>query len=330
MSRDPNRLLFVLSARGKTTWKQYVEAVDFLSSHAPLDWHESGGTASHSSLLQSLQALGHCDVTYSDTGSVIEITPACLCRLPLAGLPKAVLVGARCLETCRQVVDTAKTTGGQVTVTVMKRPGPLGLLPDTVVVEAISEKALSEFGGTLGVAYLPVPPAWTIINWCGALPEVLEQLKYTYASSLNWPRYDYSAASLEFARTPSNSFPRFSRYRNPVTGLPLHLFFLHDSGAEVDPCWGKYMLLHLLKAAVSVYDDRRFALYVPVTAPLPALIARAVCLCSGQPPTHLKRDGLLPHISCSHWLVFSGVPPQIAMTAMAKAGQTPVTKDIGD
>lgn len=323
MSADPNRLLFVLSARGRTTWREYREAVDFLAGDVSLTWKETGGTATRSCLLQSLQGLGHCDVVYGEAGSIISISPPALCRLPKAGLPKAVLTGARCLQTCDQMRHAAKATGDEVKLSFSRHPGPLGLLPDTILVESVSEGTMAKFCDNLRISCATVPPAWTLVNWCGTLPEVEAQLDRQYPKNFNWLRYDFSAQVLDFIRTRSDSYPRLTRYRNPVTGLPRHVFFYDGYGAEVDLSWGRYLFLKSIGLNVIAYDEKRFRLCVPVKVPLPALIPRAVCLCSGQPPMYLRRAGLVSVINCADWLMFEEVPPQIAIAATSKVGQKP-------
>jgi hypothetical protein len=62
---------------------------------------------------------------------------------------------------------------------------------------------------------------------------------------------------------------------------------------------------------------------VPIMAPLPALIARIVCLCSGKPPVHRFKESYVRALGCRDWLMFEDVPPQIAMAALSKVGQSP-------
>ena len=145
MSTDPNRLLFVMSARGSMTWAQYRETVDFLSASGSSEGRRIEGVASRSGLLQCLEALGHCDAHYDRGESTISVTPPALCRLPRAGLPVAVLTGARCLRTHEQMVAAAEAGGGKVRLTVEHLPGPLGLLPDTIQASAPSEEAMAAF-----------------------------------------------------------------------------------------------------------------------------------------------------------------------------------------
>jgi len=325
---DPNRLLFVISARSRMAWTDYCEAVDFLSA-VNLGGHRVAyGTATRSGLLQCLEALGHCDSFYDDGQSTITAAPPSLCRLPRAGLPVAVLAGARCLKTQEQLVDAARAQGDAIQITRERHPGPLGLIPDTVLLESESEDALTAFAASLGLCCPHIPPAWTLVNWCGRLSEYEATLDYHVPENFGWSRYDFCTRSHAFLRTHSESLPRLTRYRNPTTTLPVHVFFRDGSGAEVDLSWGRYLLLNAKNITVTAYDDRRFRLCIPVGIPLPSVIARSVCLCSGRPPIHRSADALVPGYECRDWLIFEDVPPQIALAALSKVGQTPTKIEI--
>ena len=328
MSADPNRLLYVISAHGEITWARYCEAVDFLSKQVSDRWQETGGAAARSHLLRSMQALGHCDVIYKDGLSIISIVPPALCRLPRAGLPIAVLTGARWLHTYQKMRETAAITNVKVQLSTSRNLGPLGLLPDTVLIETSSEEAMMMFCEKLGITYIQIPPAWTLVNWCGNLAELEQTLDFRHPATLNWPRFDFSIQALDFIRVEAHSFPRFTRYRNPTTQLPLHIFFSEDRGAEVDLLWGRYLILKSSGVSVTAYDERKFYLCVPVKVPLPSVVARAICLCSGQPPRNLQREGLIPGLNCSDWLMFDNVPPQVALAALSKVGQSPEKAEI--
>lgn len=328
MSADPNRLLFVISARGSMKWAQYCEVADFLSASSCVRGRMIEGMATRSGLLQSLEALGHCDAYYERGESTIIAAPPALCRLPRAGLPIAVLTGARSLQTQYQMAETAKSRGGAVRLKVLRHPGPLGLLPDTILVESESEDAMQGFCADLQISCAAVPPAWNLVNWCGTLSEYGATLDYRIPETLNWARYDFDANSYGFLRKTSDSFPRYSRYINPTTGLPLHVLFRDRLGAEVDLNWGRYFIMQLKDITVAAYDERRFRLCIPVKMPLPGVVARTVCLCSGKPPIHRSKEFLVNGVACQDWLMFQDVPPQIAMAALSKVGQYPARVEI--
>lgn len=328
MSVDPNRLLFVISARGSMTWTQYCEAVDFLSADRSERYWITDGTATRSGILQCLEALGHCNAHYEQGKSTITIAPPALCRLPRAGLPIAVLTGARCIQTKREITESAQASGEAIQLITESHPGPLGLLPDTILVKSESEAAMKDFCEDLKILYADIPPAWTLVNWCGTISEYEATLDYRIPETLNWARFDFNVNSQRFSRATSYSSPRYSRYLNPTTGLPMHVFFRDILGAEVDLSWGRFLLLMLKGITVTAYDESRFRLCVPVKTPLPTVVARTVCLCSGKPPVHWSKAPLVENLNCQDWLMYEDVPPQIAMAALSKVGQSPTRINI--
>lgn len=328
MPADPNRLLFVMSARGSMTWPQYREAVDYLSASGPSQDRRVDGAASRSGLLQCLEALGHCDVLYEQGESTISITPSTLCRLPQSGLPVAVLTGARSLQTHEEMVAAAGSSGGKIQLKAEPHPGPMGLLPDVVRVSATSEEAMAAYCDGIGIQYTKTPPAWTLVNWCGTLSEYQATLDFCIPDTFNWARYDFDINAHEFGRETPETFPRYSRFRNPTTGLPKHVFYRDRLGAEVDLNWGRYLLLNARGITVTAYDERRYRLCIPIKVPLPGVVARTVCLCSGKPPVHCQMENLLPGKDYQDWLMFEEVPPQIAWAALSKVGQAPARVDI--
>lgn len=323
MPADPNKLLYVITARRRMTWSDYREAVDLLMMEGIDRTRFDHGTETRSGLLQCLEALGHCDVYYDQGQCTIVATPPSLCRLPRAGLPVAVLTGARSSKTKDQLVEAADAQKSAIQIRTECHPGPLGLIPDTVLIEAASEDVLATLAASLGLRYPDIPPAWTLVNWCGTLTEYESILDYRIPAIFNWIRYDFCVASCTFQRTHSDSFPRLSMYRNPATTLPMHVFFRNDTGAEVDLNWGRYLLLNANGTTVTAYDEKSYRLCIPLRIPLPTVIARSVCLCSGRPPVHRSAVALVPGCDYRDWLMFEDVPPQIAIAALSKVGQTP-------
>lgn len=328
MSDDPNRLLFVISAKGKMTWANYCEALDFLSPSNFGRLRIIDEAANRSGLLQCLVALGHCDAYYEDGKSIITSTPRALCRLPQAGFPVAVLTGSRCLHTKKHLVSSLTACNGAVQIITEPQPGSLGLLPDKILVKSESEAAMVAFSAELDLYYPLIPPAWTLVNWCGSLSEYEATLSYSISRRLNWTRYDFCLNTQTFIRSSSESSIRYSRYLNPTTRLPLHVFFRGDHGAEVDLNWGRYLFLNAMGVSVIAYDERRYRICVPVKMPLPSVVARSICLCSGQPPVYLSRNSLVQGFDCEDWLMFEDVPPQIAIAALSKIGQSPARVEI--
>jgi hypothetical protein len=328
MSEDHNRLLYVISARQSLTWASFCEAVDKLTADNPTTFQLTDRTATLGGLLHCLEALGHCDTYYHEGQSKTTITLPALCRLPIAGLPVAVLTGLRWQDTQVQLRESKQVRNGTVQIITKNYSGLLGLIPDKLLVRAETENILLDFCNDMKLMYPLIPPAWTLINWCGTLKEYEETLDYRIAHDLNWPRYDFCPEFSVFTYRHNQSLPRYSRYRNPTTGLPLHIFFRNEKGAEVDLRWGYYLFLNAHEITVTAYDAKRYRLCLPARIPLPTIISRIICLCSGNPPIYAKMELLSLGIKCNDWLIFNDVPPQIAIPALAKVGQKPAHIDI--
>ncbi len=327
MAIDPNRLLFVISARKRMRWTEFSDALDILSADSLRGEWMASRTAIRSIILQCLQALGHCDVYYDQGLGTIVPTPPSLCRLPKTGLPLAVLTGARAMNTQEELVKGAESKNAFIRIKKERLQGFYGLLPDAILIEADSQEALVQFASNLGLCCPDIPPAWTLGNWCGTLQEYEATLDYNISENLNWNRYDYNVDTAEFNRASLEAYPRLSRYLNPTTSLPVHVFFRGNSGAEVDLNWGRYLLLRVKGLSATGYDERSFRLCAPAKAPLPSVIARAFCLSSGKPPVY-KSGVLVPGCKYKDWLIFESVPPQIAILALSKVGQSPARIEI--
>ncbi|HMP90811.1 MAG TPA: hypothetical protein PJ991_11460 [Kiritimatiellia bacterium] len=187
---------------------------------------------------------------------------------------------------------------------------------------------MAEYCALLGIRYVAIPPAWSLMHWSGMLSDYEANASFDIPEGLNWTRFDFDVTSLDFGRNRTDAHPRYSRYRNPTTNLPLHVFFRDGRGAAVDLNWGRYLLLNARGITVTAYDQRRFRLYVPVRAPIPGVVARTVCLCSGKPPIYRSIERLVRGIDCQDWLMFEDVPPPIALSALSKVGQTPAQVEI--
>ena len=309
------------------TWGQFREAVDYLGANGLSQEGRTDFRVSRRALLQCLEALGHCDVYYKDGESKISVTPPSLYRLPRAGLPLAVLAGARSIQTLKELDDAAKARADRLRLTVIHNHGLLGLIPDTIQVSA-TEDVIVEFCATLRIRYVAIPPAWSLMHWAGMLSDYEASMTFRIPEAFSWARFDFDDKSFDFGHNRIDEFPRYSCYRNPITSLPTYIFFRDGHGADVDLNWGRYLLLNAKGITITAYDERRSRLCVPVKVPLPGIVARTICLCSGKPPIIRNIERLVKDMDCQDWLMFEDVPPQIALSALSKVGQTPTRVEI--
>jgi hypothetical protein len=327
MSSAGDLVLFAITATGPMSWRSYSRAYDaLLSDLADLEADAAGHNPGRRKrrALALLDALGHCEMVYSSGSSVITAAPAVLARLPLTGFPKAVLAGARQPSTIPAVID-ACTKSVNVSVSIDDPSGRVRIpVPTRVELQAESDDELGAVARRLGIAYLPTPPAWLISSASATLDDVLARLEWKADPELNWVRREFDPQAIRF--TPSApSCPaslRLTRYQHRVKPDQLFLLWRGEESARIDARWGRYAVLAAANRRVLLYDEQRHRLAVPAGAPLPRLLGRALCLCSGWPPDFVPAT-LLRSRQAGSWGVdlYSAVSPEIADCISEKAGQ---------
>src|SRR5262249_12744201 len=97
MSEIDDYLLYTLSACREMSWHNFKNAFDALSlKYCPQDPYKTG-EARHVRwrTLRSLEWLGHAESAFEEGRSTLYAAPPVLARLPISGIPTAVLCGAR-------------------------------------------------------------------------------------------------------------------------------------------------------------------------------------------------------------------------------------------
>ena len=155
-----------------------------------------------------------------------------------------------------------------------------------------------------------------------SLEEYCRNLSWSAGEDLNWQREDFSVRSLRFqsaGETPPGT--RLSRYQDPTTTIWRYRLWRDGQFAELEPDWGRYAILSACSMRNLQYDPVKRDVLVPLGTPLPALLARALGLCSGYAPRTGRRSGEAdPDLRISYE-VFRDVPPSIFRLVADKAGQ---------
>ncbi len=290
-------LLFTLSAWRHCTWRQFRRAFDdlharFLATGGAVATDDDAYVRSNTARL--LDSLGHCDSLFDPGGGgSVLVAPSVLARLPVAGLPRAVLCGSRSPETLEAFQRAKERAGGSVQV----RDGSQGSLnafaPTRIEVQAVSDAAMGKLSADVGVIYVSEPPAWSLAQFSGSLESFLGLLRWRTRPDLTWARADFDPAGLRFAGERDSEALILSRYQDPVSGRWSFWLRRGDECAEIDdPSWGRYAVLAEHRRRVLQFDAATGELAVPASSPLPRLIARAATLASGYAPrTVVSVDG---------------------------------------
>jgi len=322
MSDSGEHLLYVLSSRREMAWSTFKQVFDILYEAPGLaDASVADARLRRTSTVRSLQALSHCDFVFSELGSRVVVAPAVLSRMPIGGLPRAILCGARSPQTISQLQRAGLDHG--CAVHIEEQSADVGLIPSRICIEAKSPSDLEALAGAVGISVQSVPAAWSFAHLSRQLGDVLNCLKWEHGSELTWMRRDFDWRALQFdiASAPSNL--RLSRYLNPTKGTYLHWLWRGDSHAEIDLDWGRYAVLHESGKNVLYYDERSLQFASPRGTPLPKLLARALCLCSGRAPRSIASTRISSSITgTDRYDVYSSVPGRIAELVATAVGQS--------
>lgn len=312
MRNTDDALLYAMSCWRETSWGRFKAAYDATWNQSVAD-AASPGTDQDRSLERwmtawTLSALGHVDIVRSGGRQSLAVAPAALCRLPVAGLPRAVLCGAR----SPSLIMTLKRLSIQFGVLVDVRPQSAVrlIVPSRVIAEAPSDDALGALAAGAGIQYVVRPPSWDLASGIGTVDEYLSRLAWESLPQLNWPAQHFEAGSWRFVDGEPPSGLRLTRYRDPIRDLWRYRLWRDGNSAHVDPVWARYAIAKAGGYLPLSYQERDASLVVPLGLPLPALAARALTLCSGIAPA---RQGT--------GVKFVQVPPDVFEVIAFKLGQ---------
>ena len=194
--------------------------------------------------------------------------------------------------------------------------------PARVEVSADGDERIQAIAKRVGIPYLDQPPAWTMAQVATSLEKYCQDLSWAEDVDLNWQREDFNVRTLGFQPDVElSNGSRLSRYQDPVTTIWRYRLWRDGQFGEVEPDWGKYAVLSFSSKRVLQYDLAKRHVLVPLGTPLPALLARALGLCSGYAPGIEQRPIQRELDLQARYEVFRDVPPSIFREVEAKVGQ---------
>jgi hypothetical protein len=319
MSNVGDQLLLLVSARRRLTWDTFRQSFDLLharalSSRSGVD--EPVAYVRQKSL-RLLNELAHCELPPFGSSAAVCIAPTVLARLPLAGLPTAVLCGSRGSDAGTVLRTACSGFGQNARVLRIGQRAAGGYAPTALAIEATDEELLKRVASAAGVRYAPYPPGWALLTASASLAEYEASLAWTSDPDPIWPRKDFDLASRTFRAEQRSGPVRLSSFQDPVTRRQIHRLWRGSVAATVDRSWGRWLYLHLTNMQALLFDSQRQAVAVPATVPLPGLLGRALALFSGVAPTQESRPDR-PDLLLDHYM---GVPSEGAEVVATKLGQ---------
>ena len=316
-------LIYAMSTRGSLNIEQFNELFRFV-------YFDSGGMDegdididARRQAIRNLDSLAYCEFDF-DRRLVFMCKPA-LVLLPSCGLQKALLVGARTPELVEKLKAAVKENRAKSKIQVITPPEALTPVPSALHIYATNNDILKEIANQAGIyCDLTSPAAWNIAQMSINLDEIEGELNYERQIEPEWRKRIFSIDRLVFSGYETDQENKhLAEYRHPVTKQLYHWIWNGDNAAQVSRDWGRYMILAKYGSNILMYDDKLFKLALPVTVPLPCLLARAAALCSGIVPASTLSFGVKTgSIPPRHPLqVYSCVPPEIARLIADKLKQ---------
>jgi hypothetical protein len=320
MSRVGDELLAVVSARKQMSWRAFREAFDVLHSRAlkARDGINEPVAFVRRRSLRLLADLGHCE--FAQTGSTITVcaSPSVLARLPLAGLPAAVVCGSRSFESFECLRDACAHFGREARIFQTRQTQSGGYVPSVITVEVDYEAMLHDVAAEVGIRLAGYSPAWRLLRYSGSVAQYEATLDWNEEPDPSWPRRDFSYSTMTFGINHDGRQRRLSSFQDPITQRQIHRLWQDGRVATVERDWGRWMYLRDVGTAAVLFDTSKQRLAIPSTAPLPGILARAISLFSGLAP--IRRSGVANQTRAVD--VYSRVSNAAAQLLAVKLGQT--------
>jgi hypothetical protein len=320
-----DRLLYAISAKRELGWASFKKTFELLcGQHLAKDDLQDMNFARYDTA-RGLDALGHVELDFSSTTRLYAAPPA-LALLPNSGLPEAVLSGARSPNTIELLQAHVQKRGDTLQLDVRNQKEESQRFPARVAVTAETREDLLSLAKATGIAFQEGPASWKILNFAGSLRDYLNGIEWQRTDRLNWEEQQFHPQLLRFSTTPSGGEIQLIKYIHPSRQYPLHFLWRGVEAARVDPDWGRFAILSKARRNVIHYEPSASILVLPATTPLPKLLARALCLCSGLVPRIISGSAVAASpVNVPLFRFYVNVPPEFAQIVAGKLDQVLIT-----
>ncbi len=231
-------------------------------------------------------------------------------RLPQQGLPRYLLTGAFTLE---QVQEWNKNNHRAAVTRWATEPQEAA--PRNLHLISASPDDAAQWANANGIPIASqTGPHYMVCNHT-ATKQHLDQGAWEPHHELNHLRRNFDARILRFSNASTDQ-PRLTQYENPITRSIHYALICNDRRLRLPRSDGIYALLHLAEKTVLRYNEEQHVLLVPLRAPLPDFLARAVFLASGINPRHEVLEDTKQNA-----LAYPAIHPQMASTIFDELGQ---------
>lgn len=316
MTHPGNQLAAVVATRRTMPFKRASDssANSFEGAAATLLRLGGRGSSQAESLWElatDLSELGFCEVEWSTGQARIHATRPVLAVLP-SQQPGAILCGARTAVFVDRFRAACREAGAKETPPAVldklwpegMRPLHRDLLPTVIRIQADARESFQTIAAScIGLTCPAAPPAWACLHAAPSLsdfesarasyfrnqnPAFLSHMDWLNFKNGRWQRLvpgKLPAGPLFFARSTDHG-TKFALGRLGEDGS----LSIDPGDASFDARWAKWLVLARAGAEALLHDDQRKRLAIPRLCPLPALLGRALALCSGLPAAVWRRE----------------------------------------
>jgi len=319
-----NRLLYAISAKRELGWASFKKTFELLcGQHLSKEELRDMNFARYETA-RGLDALGHVELDFGSTTRLYAAPPA-LALLPNAGLPEAILSGARSPSTIENLKALVEKRGNGLQLDVRKQQDESQRFPVRVTVAAETREDLLSIAEETGIKFEENPASWRILNFAGSLNDYLACVEWQRTDRLNWEEQQFDPARLQFSGTPFDGEIQLIKYIHPSRQYPLYFLWRGGEAARVDPDWGRFAIMSNGRNVIH-YERLAGVLLLPATIPLPKLLARALCLCSGLVPRFISGSAVTGSlVNVPLFTLYVNIPPEFAEIAAGKLNQVLIT-----
>jgi hypothetical protein len=266
-------------------------------------------------LCRLLDMLGHAEYHRGRPGWLSVAAPH-LGRLPIIGKERYILAGARTGRTEDDIRTVVASEKIRCTVFESDHQSNEPLLPRRVTLDFETPDDGRRLAQCLGIGFSSTPSAWTLACFSQGLNE--------FEASLQWHPRNLSLSSIQvydpnrLAFVPCEEVPEGPILCRSAANSSLMYVVVENQEARVeDADWARHWALAKASVAAVRHDRRKRLVATPAAAPLPRLLARALCLASGDAPKPIAGDR---RMGLPNQLIFGAVPPEIADKVAQKLG----------
>lgn len=325
-----NTLLSFLSLKETLTIQEYYGAFEFL--HSKYLSYKTDDKFNYSLIkrvsINFLDYLGYLDYEYQ-TKSIV-VNPPQLVFVPTDRGRKVLLIGGRNSCLVDSIIATAPKYNLQVEITPQIESNEHLLLPDAITLrsfgnsqENFGENNLIAFAKELKLKFNHSEFAQLgLREFCSSIEHYKMNMFDNMETVLtfedwDWGRYIFNPSTLRLEKSNNTDFDKtcsLLEYRLRAWEFHYRLW-IDGKCFKVDRNWGQYIVLKHFGKQVIRKGNGKVA--IPISLPLPRLLAESILLCSGIAPATKYIDGI-------GYRVYENIHSIFIDNLFIKLGQTPV------